>query len=206
MNNLAYEKQLHINRLVDRPNTYNFHQNEDGTVSIVPAWEQIAGTPVDEIRLNHIEDGIYNAHFLIEKASRRISRIEAHLDIDSRGVSGAQARFADTYDGQIDPVLQLDETKTYATVALSSSAFAVAISVASTTGFTVGQEVTICDDVAFENQTITAIGSGKITLSKLVNSYKKGAIIARSTVNRDTTVQKMRIGGWNTHTITITQA
>ncbi|MGG0755100.1 integrase, partial [Brevibacillus laterosporus] len=94
MNNLAYEKQLHINRLVDRPNTYIFQQNEDGTVSIVPAWEQIAGTPVDEIRLNYMEDGIYRAHILIEKASRRISRIEAHLDIDSRGVSGAQARFA----------------------------------------------------------------------------------------------------------------
>ncbi|MBM7106905.1 integrase [Brevibacillus laterosporus] len=203
---LAYEKQLHVNRLVDRPNTYTLQQNTDGTVSIVPAWEQIAGTPVDEIRLNYMEDGIYRAHILIEKASRRISRIEAHLDIDSRGVSGAQARFADTYDGQTDPVLQLDETKTYATVALSSSASAVAISVTSTTGFVVGQEVTICDDTSFENQTITAIGSGKLTLPKLVNSYKKGAMIARSTVNRDTTVQKMKIGGWNTHTITIKQA
>ncbi|RAP28626.1 hypothetical protein C2W64_04682 [Brevibacillus laterosporus] len=203
---MAYEKQLHINRLVDRPNTYAFQQNEDGTVSIVPAWEQIAGTPVDEIRLNHIEDGIGDAHFLIEKASRRISRIEAHLDIDSRGVSGAQARFADTYDGQTDPVLQLDETKTYATVAIASSASAVAISVASTTGFTVGQEITICDDLSFENQRITAIGAGTITVAKLTNSYKKGALIARSTVKRDTAEQKMRIGGWGTHTITITQA
>ncbi|USG63966.1 integrase [Brevibacillus ruminantium] len=173
---------------------------------IEPAYQVLAGTPVDEIRLNHMEGGIEGAHLRIDRVERRVTRIEAHLDADDRGVIDAQARFADIYDGSDDPVLKLDQTKTYATTALSASTTAVSIPVASVTGFKVGQEITICDDTAFENQKITAVGTSSITVAKLTNAYKKGAIVARSTVVRDATAQKMRIGSWGTHTITITQA
>ncbi|WP_409177509.1 integrase [Brevibacillus fortis] len=202
---MTYQKQTHVNRFVDRPNTYVLQENGDGTVSIVPAWQQIAGTPVDEVRLNHMEDGIEEAHLLYDRLERRVTRVEAYLDLDSHDVEGAQARFADTYDGIDDPVLKLDQTKTYATTVLTAKPSSISVAVASTTGFTVGQEVTICDDLAFENQKITAIGTGTLTFASLANNYKKGALIGRSTIYRDVAAQKMRIGGWGTHTITITQ-
>ncbi|KMZ42499.1 integrase [Bacillus sp. FJAT-27238] len=205
MNNVAYQKQTHVNRFVDRPNTYVIKENGDGTVSIVPAWQQIAGTPVDEFRLNHMEDGIEGAHLLYARLERRVTRVEAYLDLDSHDVEGAQARFADTYDGVDDPVLKLDQTKTYVTTALTAKASSIAVAVASTAGFTVGQEVTICDDVSFENQKITAIGTGTLSFASLANNYKKGALIGRSTIYRDAAAQKMRIGSWGTHTVTITQ-
>ncbi|GED53733.1 integrase [Brevibacillus borstelensis] len=204
-----YQKQTHINRIVDFPGAYTIQPHPDpelaakGVMLIEPAYNVLAGTLVDEIRLNHMEDGIEGAYLLYDRLERRVTRIEAHLDLDSHDVDGAQARFADTYDGLDDPVLVLDKTKTYSTAALASSTSAVTIPVASTAGLKVGQEVTICDDVAFENQRITAIGAESITVVKLVNSYKKGALVARSTVVRDTAAQKMRIGGWGTHTITI---
>ncbi|WP_051033133.1 hypothetical protein, partial [Rhodococcus rhodochrous] len=139
---MTYVKQQHINRLVDRPNTYVLSENGDGTVQIVPAWNVIAGTPVDDVRLNHMEDGIADAHDRIDRSERRVTRLEAYLDIDSRGISGAQARFADTYDGQTDPVLQLDQTKTYSLAEMAASASAVTVQVASVAGLSVGKEVT----------------------------------------------------------------
>lgn len=42
----------------------------------------------------------YGVYVLLDGLNIRITRLEAYLDIDSRGVSGAQARFADTYDGR----------------------------------------------------------------------------------------------------------
>lgn len=202
---MSYEKTTWVDLRVDRPNTYTRIDNGDGTETIIPAWNEIEGTPVNAENLNHMEDGIADAHSRIDNSDRRISRLEAYLDIDSRGVSGSQARFADTYDGQNDSVLQLDTTKTYATAAVAASASTVSIPVASTTGFSVGQEVTICDDIAFENRQISAIGTGTISFASLTNSYKKGAAIARSTVERDTINQKMKIGNWGTYTVTISE-
>ncbi|MBM7592243.1 integrase [Brevibacillus fulvus] len=204
---MTYEKQRHINRLVDRPNTYTLTENEDGTVLIVPAWRVIAGTPVDEVRLNHIEDGIEGAHLLIEQTDRRVTRIEAFLDIDSRGVTGAQARFADTYDGQTDPVLQFDQTKTFSLIELAASTSLVSVPVASITGFSVGQEVTIASSAGVEDQPITAINadSNTLTFPTVLFSHPKGAMIARSTMERDTENQRLRIGNWSTYSVTITE-
>ncbi|WP_289137891.1 integrase [uncultured Brevibacillus sp.] len=205
MNDLTYQKQTHVNRLVDRPGTYYVTVNDDGTTQIEPGWNVIAGTPVDEVRLNHMEDGIEGAHLLYDRLERRVTRVEAYLELDSHDVEGAQARFADTYDGVDDPILKLDQTKTYATAAITAKASSVSVLVASTIGFAVGQEVTLCDNLVFENQKITAIGTGTLTFAAIANNYKKGALIGRSTVKRDTTTKKMRIGGWSTYTVTITQ-
>lgn len=205
---MTYVKQHHVNLLVDRPNTYVLSENGDGTVRIVPAWNVIAGTPVDDGRLNHMEDGIEEAHLLIGKSERRITRLEAYLDIDNRGVSGAQARFADTYDGQTDPVLQLDQTKTYSLTEMAASAFAVTVQVASVTGLSVGQEVTIASSAGVEDQQITAIDTAdqSVTFPSVQYSHPKGALIARSTMERDTENQRFRIGSWATYSVTITEA
>ncbi|MEC2128124.1 phage tail protein [Brevibacillus centrosporus] len=154
----------------------------------------------------HVNDAsIHVTSEEMDLVNRRITRIEAYLDLDSRGVSGAQARFVDTYDGEDDPVLKLDQSKTYATAAISASETTVVVPVASTQGFAVGQEVTICDDQQFEERFIWAVGVNTLSFGIMLNSYKKGAYIARSTLERDTTAKKMRIGSWGTSTVTISE-
>ncbi|MEC2131625.1 phage tail protein [Brevibacillus centrosporus] len=177
-----------------------------GTVENVTAViDEKALVTVDSFN-EHVNDAsIHVTSEEMDLVNRRITRIEAYLDLDSRGVSGAQARFVDTYDGEDDPVLKLDETKTYATAAITASDTTIVVPVASTQGFAVGQEVTICDDQQFEERFIWAVGVNTLSFGIMLNSYKKGAYIARSTLERDTTARKMRIGGWGTSTVTISE-
>lgn len=192
-------------------NRYQIIQREDGHVDIIfTGTITTPGTPINKSTLNPIVEHVNDASIHVSTAemdlvNRRITRIEAYLDLDSRGVSGAQARFVDTFDGEDHPVLQLDQTKTYAMTALHESASAVIIPVASTAGFSVGQQVTICDDLKAEECMITAVGSGTLTVNSLLYSYKKGAYIARTTLEKDTAAHKMRIGSWGTYTVTIAE-
>ncbi|WP_174769342.1 phage tail-collar fiber domain-containing protein, partial [Brevibacillus centrosporus] len=104
-----------------------------GTVENVTAViDEKALVTVDSFN-EHVNDAsIHVTSEEMDLVNRRITRIEAYLDLDSRGVSGAQARFVDTYDGEDDPVLKLDETKTYATAAITASDTTIVVPVAST--------------------------------------------------------------------------
>lgn len=57
---MAYTKTLWKNRLVERPRTFRFQQNADGSVTLNPEEGQIieAGTPVNAEKLNKIEDAL----------------------------------------------------------------------------------------------------------------------------------------------------
>lgn len=57
---MAYAKTTWKNRVVQNPNTYLQQQNADGTVTLVPKEGTVteAGTPVNAVNMNHIEDGI----------------------------------------------------------------------------------------------------------------------------------------------------
>lgn len=175
-----------------------------GTATDVTAViEEQALVTVDKFDAHVNDKSLHVTAEEMDLVNRRITRIEAYLDLDSRGVSGEQARFVDTYDGEDHPVLVLDQTKTYATAALA--AHTIVIPVASNAGFAVGQQVTICDDLNVEESMITIIGSGTLTVDSLNFSYKKGAYIARTTLERDTAARKMRIGSWGTSTVTISE-
>lgn len=202
---MGYSKINFQDRMVSRPNTYRIRENGDGTVTILPVIDEddFLGTPVNAANFDHLENGIVDAHARIDDTNRRITRIDAYLDIDGRGVSGAQARFADTMDGQTDPVLVLDTTKTYATQAIVKTN--PTVQVASTVGFSVGQEVTIASTSGVEDKKIIAIGSGTITFGQLQYDHPKGTLIARSTVVRDTVAHAMTPGFFSTYYLTITE-
>lgn len=55
---MAYTKTLWKNRLVEKPRTFRFQQNADGTVTLNAEEGQIIepGTPVNAANLNKIED------------------------------------------------------------------------------------------------------------------------------------------------------
>ena len=60
---MAYQKQTWTDRNVESPRTYTMVENQDGTVTLIPAPGTVTaeGTPVSAARMNHIEDGIDGA-------------------------------------------------------------------------------------------------------------------------------------------------
>jgi len=57
---MAYTKTVWKNRIVENPNTYLQQQNADGTVTLIPKEGTVteAGTPVNAVNMNNIENGI----------------------------------------------------------------------------------------------------------------------------------------------------
>ena len=60
---MAYKKQTWEDRVVEKPMTYMMTTNEDGTVTLTPVPGTITneGSKVNAERMNHIEQGIYDA-------------------------------------------------------------------------------------------------------------------------------------------------
>lgn len=60
---MAYIKQIWEDRVVEKPMTYTMTTNEDGTVTLTPVPGTITkeGSKVNAERLNHMEEGIYEA-------------------------------------------------------------------------------------------------------------------------------------------------
>jgi hypothetical protein len=88
-----------------------------------------------------------------------------------------------------------DDIRTYTFVRTFVLSGATVVPVLSATGFVVGQEVTIYDDVNHEDVDITAINGNNLTVSVLTKSYKDKAQVARSMVANDGA-----FGGWATET------
>lgn len=55
---MAYSKTIWTNREVEKPRTYNFQDNGDGTNTLIPAEGNIisVGTPITAENMNNIED------------------------------------------------------------------------------------------------------------------------------------------------------
>lgn len=168
----------------------------------LPEYETIEdGTRVAAKRLNHMDEGIYMAHeFLIELAAL-IRRMQVQMELDGR-VPGNSGTFADTMDGSANKII-LDTTLADITAPITTGT--TVLPVASVEGFTAFTQVTIYDDVSSEDVFITAIGTDTITVQVLVNSYKKGAKVARSNVAIDTVNAEMGIGNWQTYNVQLVE-
>ena len=57
---MAYVKNIWVDQDVERPKTYEVTNNEDGSITLTDSFGLVTelGTPVDEVNMNHIEDGI----------------------------------------------------------------------------------------------------------------------------------------------------
>lgn len=78
---MAYQPTEWKNRLVERPRTYQLQQNADGTVTLIPSEGVITeeGTPVNAGNMNHIEQGIADAH-AVAAAAETPSGAQAKVD------------------------------------------------------------------------------------------------------------------------------
>lgn len=59
----VYEKQFWQDHIVERPGVFREVQNQDGTIAHIPEEGEVLqeGSPFSQNRMNHIEEGIYNA-------------------------------------------------------------------------------------------------------------------------------------------------
>ncbi|MGE7271342.1 hypothetical protein ACQKK5_07770 [Brevibacillus panacihumi] len=113
--------------------------------------------------------------------------------------------FYDILDGQGGRVTAaLEGAATYTTGALAAGATSITVGDAS--GFAVGEEVTIFDDVNVENVMVTAINGATLTVGALTKSYKAKATVARTTAVTDAVAARMAFPSWGTSNIAITEA
>lgn len=118
---------------------------------------------------------------------------------DNRGI------FYDILDGQGGRVTAaLEGAITYTTGALTAGA--TSITVGNAAGFTVGEEISIYDDVNAENVTITAINGANLTVGALTKAYKAKATVGRTTAVTNATNARMAFPSWGTSNIAITEA
>src|SRR5690625_1099426 len=76
---MSYQPTNWKDRVVQNARTYKMQENDDGTVTLIPAPGEVteAGTPVDAARMNKIEQGIADTS----------EELEVH--VDSSSVHGA---------------------------------------------------------------------------------------------------------------------
>lgn len=57
---MAYIKNIWVDQDVERPKTYEVTNNQDGSITLTDSFGLVTelGTPVNEVNMNHIEDGI----------------------------------------------------------------------------------------------------------------------------------------------------
>jgi hypothetical protein len=105
---MSYQKTVWKNREVERPRTYNIQENEDGTITLIPAEGAIIepGTPITAQVMQNIEDGIevldntLNSH-LAESTAK-------HIKESGHNANGYYVRFDDgTQICRIDTTIDL---------------------------------------------------------------------------------------------------
>jgi hypothetical protein len=127
---------------------------------------------------------------------KEIANLNLQLEASQRVTNGKTfgTDFLNTFG------MTIDFTKTKSVGALSIGQ--TQITVESVTGFAVGQEVTIYDDVNLERVTISAIDTTNkiLTVAALTKSFKNQANVARTMAVADTVNKCLKFGGWSTQT------
>lgn len=137
----------------------------------------------------------------VSKLEKEMLRIRVQLELDGRSPNSNGA-FFDVLDGSDSRNIKLDTTES--DLIESVVAGTLTLKVDSVEGFKKFTEVTIFDDINIEDVSITAIDETlkTITVNKLINGYKKGAVIARSTISINIEFQDMNIESWGTYDLT----
>lgn len=159
------------------------------------------GTPFMSEFANNFEWGIFNAYRFMIEIYRQMERMRVQLELDGR-VPGNSGTFADVLDGSSNKI-SLDKALTDIIEAVEIGG--TTLKVASVDGFTPFTQVTIFDDEHIEDVVITAVGTDKITVQALKNSYKKGAKVARSNVSIDMVNAEMGVGDWQTFSVDLVE-
>lgn len=80
---MAYVKNTWVDQKVQRPKTYNFTTNDDGSTTLIDAFGNVEelGTPVNADNMNHIEDGLANVGIWTYSATVEYNKDDAIIGI-----------------------------------------------------------------------------------------------------------------------------
>lgn len=80
---MAYVKNTWVDQKVQRPKTYNFTTNDDGSATLIDAFGDVEelGTPVNADNMNHIEDGLANVGIWTYSATVEYNKDDAVIRI-----------------------------------------------------------------------------------------------------------------------------
>ena len=92
-----YEKLNFKDRIVEKPNTYTVQTNDDGTVTLIPAFGNILqeGTAINHGSMDHIEEGIlelnksFNNFKTIVYVKNNFAVLEGTITMPAKGDSTA---------------------------------------------------------------------------------------------------------------------
>ncbi len=172
-----------------------------GTVTLSADPTTALGAATKQYVDNVVTTGVY-------PLTREVANLKAASTIANR-VDGASGTFYDLNDGlNGGSAGKIDMSSTNATSAITATASSITVPVTGgTTGFAVGQEVTIFDDIHLERRLITAISAGvSLTFAAMTNNYKIKAQICRSSVIQDTINHLLKFNGWTYSTTTTNTA
>lgn len=115
----------------------------------------------------------------LKNAQMEISNLNLYTDANNRVKNGYS--YGTNFDASFN--MDVDYTKSNATSNLSVGQ--TIIPVKDATGFTVGQEITIYDDVNLERVKISAVSGTNLTITALTKEFKMSACVARTMAFKD---------------------
>lgn len=159
------------------------------------------GTRFTAGRANNIENGIYGAYGWLVQYYEDIQKLRVQIEMIGR-VPINNGTFFDTLDDENAKQLTRLRSSAVAQTVLAAGATEITLD---SVPFTVGQHVTVYDDVQQESAIITAVAAGKITVGALTKTYKKGAVVALSNAELNLERQRILFGGWGNYTVVVTE-
>lgn len=178
-------------------NPYTRTEWEDHIVDPITGDVLEEGTRFTAARANNIEWGIWNSYEWITAFNESMQKMQVQIDMMGRAPVN-NGSFFDTIDGDSKALIR-DVDRATAQTALSAGATTINLNAVP---FAVGEFVSVYDDTNQEIVEVTATASGSVTISALSNSYKKGAVVARTNAVVDSAGNKLLPGTWGTYTIT----
>lgn len=158
------------------------------------------GTRFTAARANNIELGIFSLYLWVEYYKKEMEKMRIMLEIGGRAPINSGTFFDPFDDAESAKALTLLTNSVILQNRTDAGATTLEINSAP---FAVGEYVTIYDDEQSESVYISVVGSTSVTVTALINSYKKGAKAARS--NSVLNGGELTYGAWGTCTVNVVE-
>lgn len=159
------------------------------------------GTRFTASRANNAEEGIDNAHEMIDVLKSDNQKLRVQIEMIGR-VPVNNGTFYDTLDGQNPKQLTRLIASAVSQISLAVGATVVTLDSAP---FAVGEYVTIYDDAQSETVKISAVNASTITVTAFTKAFKKGAFVRRTSAIFDSADNEIKFGNWGTYSVAVSE-
>lgn len=145
-----YERTYWVDHVVSPQHLYHVEDNGDGTQTITQAGDVIQeGTPIDQAHLNHMEEGIEEAHRLIDNLSKTVEEGVSSVYTDNGNSFDADGLNVNPDGGEM--ATKVDKTGVRVQQKESGQeVFAVNGTVVTAKDLSVRGSITLCDKIRLE--------------------------------------------------------